>query len=79
MPGPMAACAKVDRSDVAALQMRERTGQFGLQRGNELAARRRGGATARGRQTRTMLEASALVPDPNHAIPQFEFASARCR
>ena len=52
---------QVHRGDVAGLQMRQRLRQFGLERGDELAASGGGSGKERWRQTRTMLEARALV------------------
>ena len=69
---------QVDRRDVAALQVGERPGQLGLERGDELAARGGGRIAARGRQTRTMLEARAFdaMSRIDCAVP---CASAKCR
>ena len=61
---------QVHRGDVAALEVRERRGQFGLECGDKSRRVAVGASAARGRQTRTMLEARALVPDPIMPVAQ---------
>ena len=56
--------------DVAGLQVCQCLRQFGLERGDELAAGGGGGVAARWRQTRTMLEARALCLS-YHSIAEF--------
>ena len=68
MPGPMAACARSTGAMLPRCRCASATGSSALSAVTNSRRVAVGASAARGRQTRTMLEARALVPMPIIAL-----------